>query len=1099
MLQELMKMIVIFQSESENRSIKRVNQVLDAYANRIGRRSWITAITQEGLEAVHHELRKLATKDTAVSCLLVKGRMQTELLWIVGRRDRFNERGNVPVNETSNTKYIVNDEEKWGHLPLISSLAAMAALWHDIGKSSDWFQEKLKKAQVIGDPLRHEWVSCMILFAFIKSIKAKTDEEWLKALKTGNFDEASIIRNIPSLKKDRFSEEVTNFPIFLFVAWLILSHHRFPASRNQRDECKRHKDINIATINGIDSFFKKIITSSLGYITGDNNNDNTKKVLSFSKGLSILVDPNWKKEISKWADRLLQNKEKIEQAQKENSLYEILMLSRSALVLGDHHQSSLNGTAGNSDVLIANLKNGKPNQTLIEHILGVESFALKTAHLFPSLSKELPRAYDIKLLKGRSPVKFAWQDKAKDEIKEAKNKIDINRIGCFIINMASTGCGKTIANAKILHATSSDESLRCSILLGLRTLTLQTGEEYRKRLGLDEEDLSVIIGSKAFIELTQLSSQKDDDIDEDESGSPSLGIDGVETAFTSEKQPIEDIIQDPQALKMLYPPVLVSTIDQVIRASEDTIGAHNIVPILRILSSDIVIDEVDDYSGDDLVAVGRLVYLCGVFGRKVLISSATIPPEEAEGLAAAYQRGWSEHAQLHGEKNQVLFLMADEFSSSSFVLDSFKDNSKEIIFREQFREQLKIYIEKRIKHLKKKGTPRRGELVPVETKTEESYFEAIRNEIKTMHSRHKESDPRTLKNVSFGLIRFSNIKQCILFSKFLDNNGLGTDFDIKFITYHAREVMLIRHSQEKYLDKILCRKNPEEIFSDPIIRTHIDSSRINNITFVVISSPVEELGRDHDFDWAIIEPASYRSIIQTSGRVLRHRESSNTIPNIGILQYNWKSLHNNNEGDVCYTKPGFEDFSCVLPSHNMFNLINEKDLKEGISSIPRISFIEDSSVKDFTSLEHKHVEKLLGEKPAPKIQDFAAFYKSPIMLSALSQKIHPFRLNDGENKEVTLFNDKGRLVFKENINGKWQEVSQINGIKIEKDNYSFYDWLNLSYNTIVDEFSSRTGMDKDSVQKRYGSLCFACETDTTWTYSNRFGLEKNKETAQSKI
>ena len=83
-------MIVVFQSESENKSIKRVERILDTFANRIGRRSWITAITEEGLDSVHHELRRVATKDTSVSCLLIKGRAQTELLWIVGRRDRFN-------------------------------------------------------------------------------------------------------------------------------------------------------------------------------------------------------------------------------------------------------------------------------------------------------------------------------------------------------------------------------------------------------------------------------------------------------------------------------------------------------------------------------------------------------------------------------------------------------------------------------------------------------------------------------------------------------------------------------------------------------------------------------------------------------------------------------------------------------------------------------------------------------------------------------------------------------------------------------------------------------------------------------------------------
>ena len=718
-------MIVVFQSESENKSVKRVERVLDAYANRIGRRSWMTAITQEGLDAVHHELRKIAAKDTAVSCLLVKGKTQTELLWIVGRRDRFNSMGNVPVNETSKTKYIVKDEEKWSHMPMISSLAAMAALWHDAGKSSDWFQEKLKETQILGDPLRHEWVSCMMLFAFIKSVDAKTDDEWLNAMTKGGYEESKIQSILKKIKEDSFFGEASAFPVFLLVSWLILSHHRFPASKNERSECVKYKEINTKAVNDLGEFFKKIIKPSLSYITAEGNDESYSKILSFTKGISLFSDVKWRKETAKWAERLRQNKEKLEEAVKDNSLYETIMLSRCALVLGDHHQSSLNGTAGNEDVLIANLRDGKPNQTLAEHILGVESFALKTAYLVPSLARELPKAYDIKILKGKSPAKFGWQDKAREAIKEAKNKTDVARTGCFIINMASTGCGKTLANSKILHSLSDDESLRCTILLGLRTLTLQTGEEYRKRLGLDKEDLSIIVGSRAFVELSRMSATADDDTDEDESKSADLGIDGVETNYILEKLPIEEIITDTEALKMLYPPVLVSTIDQVIHASEDTTGAHNIIPILRILSSDIVIDEVDDYSGDDLVAVARLVYLCGVFGRKVLISSATIPPEESEGLAAAYQRGWAEHAHFHGQKNQVLCILSDEFLSKTFVLDAFKDISKEPLFRKQFKEQLEGYIDKRIRKLEKKGTPRRGEIIPVTERTQDGYFNEI--------------------------------------------------------------------------------------------------------------------------------------------------------------------------------------------------------------------------------------------------------------------------------------------------------------------------------------------------------------------------------------
>ncbi|NMU46783.1 DEAD/DEAH box helicase family protein, partial [Vibrio parahaemolyticus] len=82
--------------------------------------------------------------------------------------------------------------------------------------------------------------------------------------------------------------------------------------------------------------------------------------------------------------------------------------------------------------------------------------------------------------------------------------------GYFVVNMASTGCGKTMANAKIMQALSEDkQSLRFILALGLRTLTLQTGDEYKQRLKLTEDDLAVLIGSKAIFELHQSGQQID--------------------------------------------------------------------------------------------------------------------------------------------------------------------------------------------------------------------------------------------------------------------------------------------------------------------------------------------------------------------------------------------------------------------------------------------------------------------------------------------------------------------------------------------------------------------------------------------------------------
>jgi len=103
-------MIVTFISQCEKKSLNKTRRVLDAFANRIGNKTWQTAITSEGLLAVKTLLRKTATKNTAVSCHKIKTRRLTELVWIVGNKDKFNFEGHVPVNYTNQEDVLKMDE-----------------------------------------------------------------------------------------------------------------------------------------------------------------------------------------------------------------------------------------------------------------------------------------------------------------------------------------------------------------------------------------------------------------------------------------------------------------------------------------------------------------------------------------------------------------------------------------------------------------------------------------------------------------------------------------------------------------------------------------------------------------------------------------------------------------------------------------------------------------------------------------------------------------------------------------------------------------------------------------------------------------------------
>ena len=86
-----------------------------------------------------------------------------------------------------------------------------------------------------------------------------------------------------------------------------------------------------------------------------------------------------------------------------------------------------------------------------------------------------------------------------------------------------------------------------------------------------------------------------------------------------------------------------------------------------------------------------------------------------------------------------------------------------------------------------------------------------------------------------------------------------------------------------------------------------------DIEIVVITSPVIETGNDLDFDYAIVDPISIRSIVQSAGRVRRHRPAANTQPvNIFIL----------GRSPVAMQIGALEHPGVETPPHRKTNVIN---------------------------------------------------------------------------------------------------------------------------------------------------------------------------------
>jgi len=136
-------MMVTFVSQCEKKAINKTRRVLDAFANRIGDNTWQTVITEDGLNTVKKMLRQTASKSTAVSCHWLRSRSRSQLLWVVGNKSKFDEQGVVPVNSTENEISQYADNYQWNMLSVIQYAAAIAGMFHDFGKASVLFQQKI--------------------------------------------------------------------------------------------------------------------------------------------------------------------------------------------------------------------------------------------------------------------------------------------------------------------------------------------------------------------------------------------------------------------------------------------------------------------------------------------------------------------------------------------------------------------------------------------------------------------------------------------------------------------------------------------------------------------------------------------------------------------------------------------------------------------------------------------------------------------------------------------------------------------------------------------------------------------------------------------
>ena len=1086
-------MNVLIISQCHKNALKTTRRILDQFAERRGDCAWQTAITFQGLDTLRLLLRKSARKNTAVACHWIRSRDYSELLWIVGNAAQFNSQGAVPTNNTQRDVLRQQDENDWHRMDVIRFLTAMAALFHDLGKANRAFQSKLTSKKPIADALRHEWVSLRLFEAFVgqdgdrvwlerlAKLPETPDEGWLGRLKT---DGVGKPESYP-LK--------TLSPLAQVVGWLIVVHHRLPC-RPRGSELQKSTILS-AVQNRISDEWCGSRLENRGLELGSSKKE-IETCWNFDHPLP-LISRAWQGRVRKLATRMLSHEVVFDREWLADPY--VMHISRLILMLADHHYSSLTDPQ-KREMCNTRRDTGRFNQPLDEHLIGVERQCGHIAYALPRMERQLPRLARHKGFRQRShDPRFRWQDKAFDLASSLGHRSQVQ--GFFGINMASTGCGKTLANGRIMYALADPLlGARFSIALGLRTLTLQTGDVYRDHLGLGSDVLAVLVGGQAVRELHEYCTNQGC-----ESAHPLLpDTSYVHYEGSLEPGPLADwLSKTPGANALLNAPLLVCTIDHLMPATEGIRGGHQIAPMLRLMSGDLVLDEPDDFDIDDLPALSRLVHWAGLLGSRVLFSSATLAPALVEGLFNAYRQGRLIYQQNRGIPGVPVHICCAWFDENGCEGG---DHSE----ADSYIQQHGLWVKKRVEKLSQVEVMRRSHIVPLMPEQTLPVTESVRIEHSVtkqaapvaqqlqflahkLHHQHHSIDPVTKKRVSFGLIRMANITPLYDVTRALALIEMPQGCRLHLCCYHSRHPLLVRSSIEQRLDQLLNRKRTDaEFFDTLVLRQALNQHSEENHLFVVLATQVAEVGRDHDYDWAIVEPSSMRSIIQLAGRVRRHRPGPCTTPNIYLLNTNFSGLKNP-VSKPAYCHPGFENSHFPLKSHDLSDLLKIEQYTT-ITAIPRIT--EQKILcpeENLVDLEHAHLRAKMLCDPKNRLTPVHHWWSSRVYLTGEMQRISPFRKDSGRVLYAFLVDDEtdGPIFTRIERDGSYTPVSDLLR-DVPFDRAPGVDlWGEMDYRTLLEQLAEARDMDLDICARRFGTLELPAHgVDHGWIYHPVLGLRR---------
>lgn len=879
---------IVVVDESIKKSKKNARQVLDKYLFRIGANSWRGKASNQCIENISKELRKTTSRGTSVTCHDFTKSRSGDVLFHIGNTKHL-KNGRYAINTSRVTEERMPAE--FDAMPIIK----IAARFHDLGKMFNGFQNKIM-ASLDGktkspDPFRHEFISALVFDSLING-HTSSNEAVIERLSGATVDDINAaISTTTKRMTDLYAECTKNQPdqvlagfgftdneISHAIGMLILTHHSLAHSYKGKVSCHGY-----VRVKGLEL----PVGHDLFHVSGD--------------AVPFFAEKGWIETFQKDAAA-------IDTAFTFNGCTDMFL--RTCLILADHQGSSEAEAYQKTDDAAKHFAkttsvDGKRvlSDELKTHTKKVLNNSRRAFDALVTCRNDFPAVeadnipYDI-----MNPTKtgnFGWQGKTCEAVQDTV----MPDSGFFACIMAGTGTGKTRIAPSIFAAITrkTGTPIRYTLCQPLRVLATQTANEYCNDLRFSPNDVAARVSNDPIRFTDEETGSNDDDddsvnidaadfeiefptpADDSDQWAASLSYDVTKKSPAFISTVLGGSYKNTVMRDMADVPILCCTIDYVIGIASALRSKH-IPGAVRVITSDIVIDEIDALSAEDLEVVRRFAYHVGCAGRKMVVMSATVLKDIAVPLYEAYRAGYECYATSFKKPNQVSFLTASNQDNSIFTDGTFES----------------CYVRTCVTILNdtENDAKRIGEVIDLYTNHPDALPEVASKRIDVMHKRHATDFDGT--SVSVGFIRLTRIAHTVDLAQMLPlETSSIPDTERFFVCLHSQFPKHIRQYEEVMLKKYLTRKNDDGMKA--MLRS-IDSNA-KNIQIIVVCSPVIETGNDIDFDYAILDLSSTRSLIQSAGRVNRHRNRDVTQPNVAVISKPLVTLTNK---DHSFSSPGVE-------------------------------------------------------------------------------------------------------------------------------------------------------------------------------------------------